>query len=1201
MRPKVAAIFISNIKCRRFTPKQDMAPKRARLAPPQNRRVIPAYNVQIEMGGGLPHVIIVRPLLPLGRAAFDELRVASLLAAQIRASTRDALRAARINPRRVSGYLQAYNLNAGGNNTFDEIVHLQDLNGNQIMDVIAKLQQSSEDIFIFDLEWRFTIDPNSITVGGARKVHLPSFKVATPMESTWQHHTTTLEGGEVAHIGCAAFALTILMNPPFKKDTPLKAGKMAWKLQKELGWEEEISLAQLQTFIEKYPTKKLVVLIPNAKAKLKTLVGKGYVAARAKEDSLYLIYDASQSHFGGTKTPLSFFNTRGAHKWCYNCDERFLPTTGHECEALVMEKKSRRETACPKCGVFGKHDCELISCRYCSEIYKKAVDKEFTVHRCILMKEPRLPKRLLLAGEDGADKHAYACLVWDIESMFELVETIHRHPDEFEVGEDGKFTGQAVTYSMNQSKHKPIAASFMDIITGYKQVFYGEECLENFVAAVLSYNKGCNILFAHNSSGYDTRMVFDTLAKTMGMDVTPIMRGSKFIQLKAKGGKIVFRDSMLHMPGSLRNLGKSFGLVETKGFFPYLFCTTDNVAAAYRGDIPDKKYFDLPSSCRSPQDRAAFEEWYATWQGREWDLKEELLLYLDMDIVVLAKVMKAYHTEAMTLNGISPIFNATGPSYVHEVIVSELVTELELPDPKEEMEEYSRQIQQFAEKDFWGVQTPSEYWFARKALRGGKTDTRCIYRKLSEHEIREGKQIWYQDEVSMYPRQQVKYDYPTGLPTIHVWDIAFYPCFTHQNSRTAKCGCTDKYGDKRCNIKDWIGSDEPTGDFIQSDPEKHFGIWCITWECPKNLFHPVLVSYNADSLKCIASLDDKDYIEHCSTSPEVIRALECGYKIKRVHRFDAYKKSAPLWGDIMWRFYLRKMIYSRNQPDEDEFNKLVDDYEQEYGQVVGDMIRDTKGKWEKNAAKKTICKRDANCGWGKQCQEPNQGQNLVASFKNDKPEILDLFQNLSAGAFKWGGCTMLAEDKFIYRYEYDSKAMPDLHNFYLPAGLFVPAYGRLELLTQLNLLGDRVLYHDTDSIIYINDPKLYNIPQGNILGAWEREDIDAKHGGIVEFVGMAPKTYALKAADGTTLVKAKGISLSTATSNIVSFESMKTQVVEFMETGAVEPIMVPTMNFNYRLGGEGISTHKSFKALKFNPNDLKGELRGAVLFPFGHE
>lgn len=150
----------------------------------------PTYLVNIETGAGIPHVISVRPFLPAGRRAFNEQRVVELLAAEIRNQTNQAVReytgwsANRVN-QRVTGYLQAYNLQNGGNHTHDELANLADLNTEMIMDIIGRLQQSNEDLFIFDLEWRFTIDPNSIVVGGNKNVRIPSFYVSHEMRKTW--------------------------------------------------------------------------------------------------------------------------------------------------------------------------------------------------------------------------------------------------------------------------------------------------------------------------------------------------------------------------------------------------------------------------------------------------------------------------------------------------------------------------------------------------------------------------------------------------------------------------------------------------------------------------------------------------------------------------------------------------------------------------------------------------------------------------------------------------------------------------------------------------------------------------------------------------------------------------------------------------------------------------------------------------------
>lgn len=150
----------------------------------RRQQAIPVYIVNVEEAMGLPHVITVRPQVEPG-AHYDEGRVAGLLAAQIRASVNNAVRAAGINPRRVRGFIQALNLENGGNSTYDEVITLTTLNREQIMEIVGRLQQSNEDMFIFDLEWRFTIDPGSIMAGGARDAHLPGFKTSKDMDKTW--------------------------------------------------------------------------------------------------------------------------------------------------------------------------------------------------------------------------------------------------------------------------------------------------------------------------------------------------------------------------------------------------------------------------------------------------------------------------------------------------------------------------------------------------------------------------------------------------------------------------------------------------------------------------------------------------------------------------------------------------------------------------------------------------------------------------------------------------------------------------------------------------------------------------------------------------------------------------------------------------------------------------------------------------------
>jgi hypothetical protein len=60
------------------------------------------------------------------------------------------------------------------------------------------------------------------------------------------------------------------------------------------------------------------------------------------------------------------------------------------------------------------------------------------------------------------------------------------------------------------------------------------------------------------------------------------------------GYVITFKDSQQMLIGSLRNLGKCFGVKTQKSIFPYLFVNENNLN--YIGHVPDFKYFDISKS-----------------------------------------------------------------------------------------------------------------------------------------------------------------------------------------------------------------------------------------------------------------------------------------------------------------------------------------------------------------------------------------------------------------------------------------------------------------------------------------------------------------------------------------------------------------------------------------------------------------------------
>ena len=100
---------------------------------------------------------------------------------------------------------------------------------------------------------------------------------------------------------------------------------------------------------------------------------------------------------------------------------------------------------------------------------------------------------------------------------------------------------------------------------------------------------------------------------------------------------------------------------------------------------------------------------------------------------------------------------------------------------------------------------------------------------------------------------------------------------------------------------------------------------------------------------------------------------------------------------------------------------------------------------------------------------------------------------------------------------------------------FCTSWARLKLWSVMNRLGDRVLYHDTDSIIFSVKDGEYLPPLGEYLGQLTDEltckelgckKVDCTGHFIVEFVSCGPKNYSFRVNTGEIVCKVRGFSLN---------------------------------------------------------------------------
>ena len=113
---------------------------------------------------------------------------------------------------------------------------------------------------------------------------------------------------------------------------------------------------------------------------------------------------------------------------------------------------------------------------------------------------------------------------------------------------------------------------------------------------------------------------------------------------------------------------------------------------------------------------------------------------------------------------------------------------------------------------------------------------------------------------------------------------------------------------------------------------------------------------------------------------------------------------------------------------------------------------------------------------------------------------------------------------------------------------FTTAYARLKLYDLLDLLQERVLYYDTDSVIYVHQPCKPDPPLGNYLGDLT-DELNGDY--ITSFVSGGPKNYAYRTKKGKTDTKIRGITLDYAATGKINHDVIR-ELVHLYTDGDTE-------------------------------------------------
>jgi hypothetical protein len=443
------------------------------------------------------------------------------------------------------------------------------------------------------------------------------------------------------------------------------------------------------------------------------------------------------------------------------------------------------------------------------------------------------------------------------------------------------------------------------------------------------------------------------------------------------------------------------------------------------------------------------------------------------------------------------------------------------------------------------VLTKNEYDFIRRSFHGGRTETFRLYRKWDKQELKSGICGRYKDVQSLYPTTQFYDPLPIGEPTT-INDFSFLDKKEYHN-------------------------------YIINN----YGWYEVDINMNKQLFIPPLVAKGVGKLT--ADLHNKE--KQVFHSAELTKAIEDGCEITAIYKCIQMESSTDLFKEFV-RTFLEVKVNATGKPkfwdSNVKRNKWIKEHEDRFGF--------TPQPTDKNAGKRAIAKMILNSLWGKFGQRPDMPKNLYISPDNVSKWFKMLREN-QLGKIEIKNEELSGDCLYVSYMELQDSKNDILKSTSIAIASSVTASATMRLYKELRLLKQRVLYCDTDSIIYEHDPSKYNIPDGEFLGEWECETEGLP---ITEFVSTGPKSYAYKVEGKVKDCKMKGITLNWENCKDINFNNLKKLVDNDKEK------LTTKQNIRFdKNKDKGITTFQMTKDIKFTMD--KRNVNGYWTYPFGYD
>jgi hypothetical protein len=419
----------------------------------------------------------------------------------------------------------------------------------------------------------------------------------------------------------------------------------------------------------------------------------------------------------------------------------------------------------------------------------------------------------------------------------------------------------------------------------------------------------------------------------------------------------------------------------------------------------------------------------------------------------------------------------------------------------------------------------------REGLRGGRCETFRLLFDLEQHRERK---MFYIDKNSLYPTVAIKEEYPVGKGETLMGEE-----LRHRLSIDGR-GVVDRRDGGQCLGLLQATVEAPDSVFlpllpVMSDQKLMFGLCSTCLKTRKGQF--------------CAHQGSQRYLTDVWTIPEVVFALQHGYKLVRAHEALIYKER----GAIFKSFYAG---LARMKLESEPLPADVTSVEEYVARLNAEMpwIELEARNMIPNPGRRQFAKLLQNAGLGKLSQ--GDGKRQTAYVKHWK-ELMDLRHDPRINIIRINPIhDSLAE------VVYEKKAsLLGLHrNTQVVVYSHVTAYARIDMMRDMLELmkkGYRLFYTDTDSIVFdmprdeVTQFEVETRLDSPVYGLYKKET----KGDILSFCSLGCKNYSIVTDAGERIIKVRGFSLSgDQTRQLLTPEKMKAMTEAFLRKEASEEV-----------------------------------------------